>query len=229
MRSNLKICGLIVCLLNIGTASAWMPVTDAYSKFMPIKELKERAAGGDEEAVLTVGIQKDSELIPALRKLAANCVLNDEQLMRRLHVKSLKEKNQQKYIHDHTEIAQREHRNSCFAAKAALTRMKDHDYLNDFVVELSTTNLWWKEDVINYLGYIGDVRAIKYLGPLLSDDSGPDTRGLPGIPVADEAAAAMGDIIQPDSIVNLRRYPGNRYGNLKEWRMWWKENQQNYH
>jgi hypothetical protein len=46
--------------------------------------------------------------------------------------------------------------------------MQEADYLNGSIVELSATSDLWKEDVVDYLGYIGDARGIEHLGPLRS-------------------------------------------------------------
>lgn len=179
---------------------------------MSREERQSRVNRRDEKAILAVGSRNDIDMLPTLRRIAAHSTPNDEDV--------------KEFRSDKRTLGIR-FRDSSFAARAALTKMKAEDHLKDFVAELSTTNVRWKIDVIGYLGYMGDVRAAKHVGPLLFDDSKPFRRRGPVPVVSAVAADAMGSIL-PDVLKELRRQNPGKMFLLPEWKAWWKANEGKY-
>ena len=117
-----------------------------------------------------------------------------------------------------------------YTARAALTRMRAADHMNDFVVGLSTTNRVWKINCILFLGYIHDKRAIKHLVPLLDDNSGFENDSGDNItmPVSAHAALAMSDSLE-DEVKKIRKAdPSRGMSSPTAWKQWWETNKVNY-
>ncbi|MBI2384692.1 MAG: hypothetical protein HYV14_01640 [Elusimicrobia bacterium] len=206
-----------------------------YEKNVPTEELRARADRLDSEAVLALGLRKDKASAALLRKLAGTRFRESEMRERLKLDESEFEQKKKVYGARWTE----EHRDASFSAKAALTRMKEADYLNDFIVELSTTNDEWKKEIVEYLGYIGDSRAIKHLGPLLGVDTctPPQARvRRPGAvgglimckTLGSVAAEALGNIVQPPFMDIQKKEPNKQHFFYTEWKQWWQDHKGEY-
>lgn len=212
-----------VALLQLGSgdALARRNISLTYSQQMSKQELRRRISLGDEEAILASGLKTDVEAIPLLRRLVSTPNPNENE-----RTKHHKFSDKKRAEHNARTIDIR-YRDSSFAARAALTKMKADDYLKDFIAELSTANVSWKIDVIDYLGYIGDARAVKHVGPLLFDDSKPFRSHGP-VPVVSAAAVrAMGAMLN-EPLADLQRQNPRKAFLLPEWKKWWKDNEAKY-
>lgn len=200
---------------------AWRKISATYSQQLSTQELRRRISLGDEEAILAAGLKNDKEAIPLLRRLVSTPNPNENERTKRHKSESIPDRKREEHNARTIDIR---YRDSNFAARAALTKMKADDYLNDFIAELSTANVSWKIDVIDYLGYIGDARAVKHLGPLLFDDSKPFRSHGP-VPVVSAAAVrAMGAMLKEPLAEIQRQNPGKAFL-LPEWKKWWKDNE----
>lgn len=200
---------------------------------MHTAEARVRAEGRSAEAIYLLGLRNDGESVPLLREIAAMPIPTEAELKKRLHVKSLQDTYPpvQRRLDERISEWNLRYWESSFAAKAVLTKMKADDYFNDFISQLSTTNFEWKKEIIDDLGYIGDARAIKYLGPLLLDDrvySTPGGEHAFGRTISGVAAEAMGKILQPPFMDIQKQHPKKTYFFYNEWKQWWKENQGKY-
>lgn len=173
---------------------------------VPATEIKRLASKRDASATYLIGIRNDRTAIPVLRQLAASPVPPETE----------------------NHLVDR-YRKSSLAAKAALTRMGAHDYFDEFVIELSTSNPTWKQEVIEALGYTGDKRAIKYLGRLLEDDTAVPIGGHGLVQYHYQVAAeALGEILQPPFMDIVKNEPAMPRTFSKEWKQWWKDNKAKY-
>ena len=82
---------------------------------------------------------------------------------------------------------------------------------------------------MDYLGFTGDKRAIKYLGPLLENDTSVSiSEDRPGRTFSGVAAEALSDIVQPARMKELRKLNPRPHPFSDEWKQWWKENKDKY-
>lgn len=221
---TLKLCILVLCTFS-GIAYG-RRITQSY-KSMTTGELRYRSKTRDAEGVLALGLRNDASSVPLLQEIASMPIPTEPELKSLLHVQSLKDPVIQADIKDY----QRRYWESSFAAKAALMRMHAGDYLNDFIVQLTTSNFDWKRDVIDDLGYASDPRAIKYLGPLLLDDrtySDPGSEHAFGQTISEATSDAMGQILQPKFMDIQKQHPEQFHVFYNEWKQWWKENRDKY-
>jgi hypothetical protein len=187
--------------------------------------LRERAHRKSSGAILMLGLRNDTASIPMLKEFASQETVTAEDLKACLHADSLMNVN--RYV---LESCQETCRNAIWSAKAALTKMGVQDHFSEFAVQLATTNPNWRIDIINYLGYVGDQRAVQVLGPLLLDDSQQPPWGhMVFPPTSFVAADAMGNILQPPFMINdktLGNPGGHRH--VQEWKQWWLANRAKY-
>ena len=113
-------------------------------------------------------------------------------------------------------------------AKVALARMGDQRQLDDFIVGLSSSNLAWAEDCVDYLGEIGDTRAVKHLAPFLyRHDYVPNPGGFP-IPLSMRAALSLALILPNVEAEYEKSHPRYQVMNEDDWRKWWEKNKKRF-
>jgi len=113
-------------------------------------------------------------------------------------------------------------------AKAALAKLGNKEYLDEFIVLLSTSDKYVKYESIQVLGYIGDTRAISHLGPLLYDTTSPPPLGHLDFDSYAMATAAALDHILPSVSAELQKSAGKKRVFQKEWVVWWESNKGSY-
>ena len=203
---------LVVALQGISIAEGKNPF-EGFAE-LSLDELHNRAKERQPGALMELALRKDRTAIPLLRELA--------------RAKPSKE-----------EIAAARNRKALFwgyqktrtRAKIALARMNDEPSFQEFIVGLSTTNGEWKADCIEALGYIGDSRAVKHLGPLLFDDTGPDLGSIHEISLSfgNQAGRALSKILPDEFAVMKKQNPDFHEIKQEEfWRKWWLKNRDKY-
>lgn len=235
MELNRRCVYSFVIVLCLPGAALGRHVSPSYAKRVPIEELRNLAAERDYEAILALGLRGDRRSIPLLKKLAGTSSFDPSEIRAKRKLNSREFAQQLKVYGPQWSDA---YLHASFAAKAALMRMKAADHLNEFIVELSTTNDTWKMDIVDYLGYAGDQRAIKYLGPLLKIDTCTSSQpamapgavgGITGCKaMGPVAAVALGRILQPPFMEIQKKEPNKMHFFYDEWRQWWEENKGKY-
>jgi hypothetical protein len=215
-------------------ALALCPAVKVRCQYYPDREhaemgnltLRKRAMAFDLQSILELGERGDSDSIPLLRELAENPTIT-EATIRKITVSEPRPGANRLRFTDLT----RPHLAACFAARAALTKMKANDYFDAFIVELSTTNRNWRDIIIADLGYIGDLRALRFIGPYLFDEKCSDPKPNPNrkflCPTpAETTSEAIGRIVelQPE----IGEHPATGFGHYHEWQKWWANNHAKY-
>ena len=211
-----------------------------------IEELRKRANNEQTDAIFALGFRNDAASIPLLKHLAETPIPTQDEIDK-LSQKPKKPKNPSKgYLRAEktrddtsTKIANDRRKRSSLAAKMALTRMGQGSYFDEFVAGLSTTSYEWKTTCIEALGYMNDKRAVKFLGPLLYQDSRiqpppdwPDDVSLRPYNVT--AAVALSNLLPEEEDAEfkdvVKRNPSSRQEILlpEQWRRWWERNKDKY-
>lgn len=186
----------------------------------PIEEIRKWARSRSSDDILVLGVRRDMTSLPLLRQIAETPSPTQSEINEAL--KHSRTKNR----------LIKEYRDSSVAAKFALARMGERRYFDEFVIGLSTTSLDWRADCIIGLGYSGDKRAIKFLGPLLYQEKISGTAASPGAIYssdADNAEIALHDLlpeIKRSEIEKKLKNRPSRPGHI--WQLWWEENKNKY-
>lgn len=228
---------LAAAIMVIGMASIG---TNVYAKIIwhsrdyfqddernPIEARRKLAKGRSTEDILALGFRNDKVSIPMLRQFVATPVPTEAD-----YLQAYKTRGYPRWI------LRQKYRDASRAAKMALSRMGEKSYFDEFVVGLSTTDAEWRTVCIQALGYIGDKRALKYLGPILAETgeaseqrSETDDHGKPRVekyyygPYSGIAESAFLDILLPEF---MDKYHDRRAVPIGRWKEWWKENQDKY-
>jgi HEAT repeat protein len=177
-------------------------------------------------AILARGEQNDAASIPLMEQIVAAPVPTEAEIQ---HQGSRRRKD-----------VIEEYREAGIAAKMALTKMKVHDYFDEFVVGLSTSDADWKSHCADALGYIGDRRAVRHLIPLLDDVKmvrlPPRQRRGKGSEVnvgaSVSAAQALEKLLPQEAAKLLEAYPAKDTSAPRptpaDWKKWWQDNKAKY-
>jgi len=191
---------------------------------LPIERLRRGAERRNVRAILILGLRNDQESIPLFRRLVIETSPKEPFDPNNFPGFGRGTKKEEIY---------RQYGYASTAAKMALTRLGADDYITEFEVGLSTTNGPWRARCIQALGYIGDKRAVKYLVPLLSDDTAPsrDEFGRGYMSYSFEASEALRHIL-PDEwqkmIEDLRSGASSDSDFASKWKKWWQQNEAAY-
>lgn len=240
---------LAIALLSVHSlATAQMGQLRYYPKDKrSIGELRERAEREYTDAIFALGYRNDAASIPLLRHLAETPIPSQDEIDKIAHRPKRPQnpsegyRRAEKANNDATnKIVIDRRRSSSLAAKMALTRMGVQSYFDEFAMGSSTTSYAWKTTCIEALGYMNDKRAVKYLGPLLYQDSPPvapagwdDDVSL--IPYNVSAGIALGNLLPDEEDAELKNVvkrddPKNHQETLlaKQWLQWWERNKGGY-
>jgi hypothetical protein len=177
-------------------------------------------------AILARGKQNDAASIPLMEQIVATPVPTEAEIQ-------LQDSRRRKDVID-------EYKEASIAAKMSLTKMKVHDYFDEFVVGLSTSDADWKSRCADALGYIGDRRAVKHLIPLLDDIKmvrlPPHQRRGKGSEVnvgaSVSAAQALEKLLPQEAAKILQDHPAKDTSAHRpspaDWKKWWQDNKDKY-
>jgi HEAT repeat protein len=211
----------ILCLALAFPALAMSPDE---AKQHSSNDLISAAKRHDPAAIRELGRRREQSSLRLLREIAIepDVVVSDDQV-RKQKTWASKSAARDKWMQD--TFANQSH----LFAKIALARMGDDKYFDEFIVGISSTNPEWRRQCIVTLGEIQDKRAVKFLIPLLDDQSAPPgPRGEISTPYNFAATAALQTIL-PDVDHEFR----NKYGRdgtyfVDGWKEWWKGNKDAY-
>ena len=220
----------IAGLLMLGRASANEIVLNSWEYYKtqekePIAVIRKQATQENQDAILTLGIINDRPSVPFLEHLAETPVLTDQELIN-------KYPNRQKSRNLGTlkENSRRIRQSASVAAKMALTRMGARSYFDEFVVGLTTSSYEWKTTCIYALGYSGDKRALKFLGPMLTDKSDPPVplgrdEDVAVVPYGSTSEAAIKFLMSDDERAAFQK---EVMSDPEASRHWWERNKDKY-
>ena len=184
----------------------------------PLEVLTQRAKKrfnvASEEAILVIGQRRERSAIPMLEDIVANPSPPKAILS--------------KYPRNYEQVLIKGYRDSSLAAKMALARMGVGNYFDEFVAGLSSTSVDWREDCGNALGYIGDKRAVKYLGPMLNQKEappkGPSHMNRSNASIAEDALFDL----MPEKYAAEKARRNNSPPPTEFWERWWEQNRAKY-
>jgi HEAT repeat protein len=184
--------------------------------------LAERVSSMDSEAILETGIRGNKDQVPFLEKLASSDELPKEVADRNLRGDSQRDARVKEFMRPQHVAARR-------SAKMALARMGETQHLKEFVGDLSSSDGWKRIYAIRALGYAGDKRAAKYLGPILNEQGGPRKVSKHELApsYAETAEQALGQLF-PEVQAGFEKESAHRFFFADEWKAWWKQNRDKY-
>lgn len=201
-------------------AVAALFTNEAVAHKLSIDQLEKRAAIFDSGAIKELGIRKERSAVALLEKIA------DEPDLARLpppppgHI-DIKTQDAAADIH---------YRNlSHKAARIALARIGVEKYFEEFIIGLSSSNGLWRSQCISDLGEIGDKKAVKYLIPILDDNTAPTNLPVRRHPSLYSTVAIDSLVrILPEIEKQFQVNHPNRHGTDAEWKRWWEQNKDTF-
>jgi HEAT repeat protein len=108
-----------------------------------------------------------------------------------------------------------------WASRCALAKIGVAPYLDELMAGLASRNPKQRAEYLSALGWVGDPRAAKSIGPILLEKGGPPSK-TGSSTWAGLAAEALGEIFPEVQVHLMLQDPGNR-DRIKQWRRWWLE------
>lgn len=168
-----------------------------------IEELRHLATKGEPDAIYQLGVRKDAGSLSLLEGLARqNHVLNGTDKLEKISVE----------------------------ARRAMVQIGAHPDISDYIQCASSATTHSREHCIRMLGYIGDIRAVRHLGPMLFEPRGMyqdplvlknPKRNTLKPPYAEYASQALGRIL-PQVQARFMIEKPDQSSHLKQWQYWWE-------
>ena len=203
---------VLLCLAQPGSAQIlYRSRSGSERDPRPLEELRRAAHNRETHAILALGAKKDRGSLAWLQAMAATPFPPREELAKTIYKDVLIE----------------EYHDANIAARMALARMGVDGYLDDFIVGLSTSSVDWRVDCFRALGFAGDLRVVKFLGPFLYDDKMPKRPHASVIQSnAVNAIEALQELLPEVDAAQRQKNLGVNF--RQGWRRWWEENKGKY-
>jgi HEAT repeat protein len=207
---------IVFALIAIFSMNAISADDTPYEK-QSSSELISQVARHNSYAIMELGRRRERSAAPVLRSIASEHDV--DYLPHPKKQSQIAEWRMDSLVKYHINVSHRE-------ARISLARLGEKQYLDEFIVGLSSSNLDWRANCIEILGRIGDKRAVPYLIPIL-DDNRMQHAGQ-SISYANAAVGSLIDIL-PDVEKKLAQQHVLKADiSPNDWKEWWSKNHSSY-
>lgn len=208
--------GALAALLGLNALLPASVSTQAKYRRYPgtsIEELRRLAENEDLDAVYRLGERRDTASIPLLLKYSKPLFVSRPPQKESLAARK-------------ESASRRKQVALSLEARRAIARMGTHPDISDYTSCLTDAAAYDKGACIDALGYIGDIKAVKHLAPLLWDEGAPPHSSHELVfSYAEATAQALGKIL-PDVQTRFMLQSPNTASRVGQWRDWWNQREE---